>query len=131
MKRNERESIEQQLLVEYLTWKRIGFFAVPNQGTRNKAYAVRLQKEGVRAGAPDLVLTRLAPDGRPIAIEMKDPQNGTVSDAQKIVHEEMEREGWRLIVAWGFDDAKKQVEQILSCPSSLPVVEVPSWPMRT
>lgn len=116
------EHNEQVMLVKWLEAKGIPFFSVPNgaalgggKAGRGRQMAI-LKSEGLRRGAPDLVLIRLAlTEGvecnvaRPIAIEMK-AEDGILSIDQCRTQASMEREGWIVITAYGFDDARLQLE---------------------
>lgn len=112
-KRTEHD--EQAIVVNWLALRRIGCFAVPNGaiiGGRNKfGLLTKLRKEGMRPGAPDLILTRLSPSGKPVAIEMKAPK-GKLSVDQCGMRDEFTREGWVYLVANGADDAIKTLTDI-------------------
>ncbi len=109
------EHAEQAQLVEYLNRLNVPSFAVPNGaqlGGKNRFAMLRkLKNEGLRTGAPDLVLIRLA-DGLPVAIEMKRPGGGRVSPVQRETHQLMRDEGWVVVVAYGFQDARVQLEDL-------------------
>lgn len=50
------EDQEQEMVCRWLDIKKIFYFAVPNGGTRNKLEAIKLKKQGVRAGVSDMVV---------------------------------------------------------------------------
>lgn len=50
------EHEEQCSFVEWLETKNLKFTAIPNGGTRHMGTAVKLKKEGVRPGLPDLLI---------------------------------------------------------------------------
>ena len=50
------EHQEQCTFVEWLETKKLKFTAIPNGGTRHMGTAVKLKKEGVRPGLPDLLI---------------------------------------------------------------------------
>ena len=108
------EAAEQAALVQWLRFRGVRFFAVPNGailGGRNRfGQMSRLRTTGMLAGAPDLVLIDLAPaTGQPVAIEMKRTTGGRLSDAQAAVHTAMRDAGWSVVVARGFADAVRQL----------------------
>ena len=61
------------------------FFAVPNGGARDIITGAKLKAEGVRPGSPDLVF--FASPGRVLWVEMKNGSEGTLSKAQKELHQ--------------------------------------------
>jgi hypothetical protein len=120
------EHQEQCWLAEWLRRKKIPFFSVPNAQQSGPGRLGRLKKEGLLPGAPDLVLIQtqecedmLCPSTgwaegwyehqHPVAVEMK-TVNGKRSAAQREVHQTMRRSGWVVLVCYGFDDAKAQLE---------------------
>jgi hypothetical protein len=72
-------------------------FAVPNGGKRGLREAVKLKREGVRKGAPDLVLITLSPvNNKPTMIEMKS-KSGRYSPEQLSMHQLALRSGWNVL----------------------------------
>lgn len=106
------ESEEQADLVKILRRCGIPFFAVPNGGYRRAAEAAALRRQGVVAGAPDLVLP--IPDKRwsCLAIEMKRQVGGVVSEDQLRMHEQLRAAGWRVLVCRGCADAVAQLTEL-------------------
>jgi hypothetical protein len=82
----------------------VRIFAIPNGEARSRTTGARLKLEGVSPGVPDLFV----PDWR-LWIEMKRTKGGTVSAVQKDWHVYLRTIGHRVIVAHGFEDARKQV----------------------
>jgi len=80
------------------------------RGTARFAYLARLKREGVLAGAPDLVFFDLDLRGRPVALELKAPR-GRLSTAQRALHGRMRAAGWTVLVAYGLDDALRQLSE--------------------
>lgn len=110
-----RETTEQQIICQWLTWNQISFMSIPNGaviGGRNKwALIQKLKNEGMLPGAPDLILIERSPEGYQVAIEMK-RKGGKLSDDQVDVIRRMRIAGWIVIVAEGADDAIVQLKQI-------------------
>jgi hypothetical protein len=97
-KLNPSEGYEQQTVCEALTRAGIGHFSVPNEGKRSVITAANMKRRGLRRGAPDVVIMRLAPvNGRPTMIEMKRKKGGVYSDDQAELHAEARAEGWNVI----------------------------------
>lgn len=106
MKKNEYplESIEQ---INFCLWMDknfpdIFYFAIPNGQLRNKTIAMKLKREGVKKGVPDIFL----PEWN-LFIEMKRKKGGVVSKEQKEVMEKLEKAGYKCLVARGFEQAKE------------------------
>jgi len=102
------ESIEQ---INFVLWFRHRhpktlIFSVPNGGTRNKVEAMKLKREGIVPGIPDIFI----PEWR-LWIEMKRVKGGTVSKVQKEVMAELRRVGYQCEVAKGFEAAKVIVDK--------------------
>lgn len=107
------EHQEQVNLVRWLELKGIGFFAVPNGGERKMSTAINLKREGVREGAPDLVLTDFAPFiGKPVAIEMKRKVKAKYSPAQLEMHERMRAQGWVIIAPPSGQSAQYVIQEL-------------------
>lgn len=75
---SRRRSIEHSLQVSCVDYFRLVVppdkalvIAIPNGGARRRTEAARLKREGVTAGAPDLVI--ILADGRTHWVEMKRP----------------------------------------------------------
>ena len=80
-------------------------FHCPNGGYRRPIEAAILKEIGTVAGVPDLFVVH---GGRVFALELKAP-GGRVSDVQHAVHERLRRAGAEVAVAWGLDQALKQL----------------------
>jgi hypothetical protein len=105
------EHFEQVTVVNALERAGIVFFAVPNGGERNPREAKKLQREGVRAGAPDLVLVDVAPaNDRPTMIEMKRKIKARYSPEQEALHMRATNHGWNVIAP----PAGKSAQWVLS-----------------
>lgn len=90
-------------------WPDVRIFAIPNGGYRHKATADKLHREGVSPGVPDLFV----PAWR-LWIEMKRSKGGRLSPDQKSWIEYLESEGYACIVAKGWENGIREVEEWLS-----------------
>ena len=99
----------QSSLCDYLMAHGIVYFAVPNAAVRSAATAVHMQREGMVAGAPDLVLCR---NGRVLFLELKRP-GGRMSPAQLDMQEAMLATGMKYEIAFGIDEAIEKVNSVL------------------
>ena len=108
------ESTEQQALFE---WAEIAakktpelslMYAVPNGGKRNIATAVRLKKEGVKSGVPDICLP--VPRGKyhGLYIEMKVGKNKPSANQVQWI-EQLQKQGYRVDVCYGWGEAVKVI----------------------
>lgn len=91
----------------YLLTKGIRIFAIPNGGLRGKREAQNLKNEGVSAGVPDLYI----PEWK-LWIEMKRAKGGVVSPEQKDWHEYLKKIGDKVVIAKGFEEAKKFILEL-------------------
>lgn len=106
------EAAEQEQLTKVLRRQGVVFFAVPNGGKRNMREAVAFRRQGVQSGIPDLVLP--GPDARwhCLAIELKRQKGGRVSEEQEAWHRVLRSCGWKILVAYGADDAVQQLQAL-------------------
>lgn len=117
----QSEHDEQVALMKWwaLSCKQFGIaepllFAIPNGGLRNVVVATRMKAEGVRAGVPDLFLAVPRGDYCGLFVEMKKTKGGRVSEAQKEMMSELERQGYRAIVCQGMEEARRQITDWLN-----------------
>lgn len=115
MTRHE-EHRAQAALVQWLAAKGVLAMAIPNAARRSARTAAYLKAEGMIAGAPDLILSRLATDGRPVAVEMKRAKGGRTTPAQDAMHRALACDGWVVLVCHGLDDAILQVSSTYGWP---------------
>lgn len=100
------EHEEQAAVVRWFDTHCVGrIYAIPNGGTRSHAYTEHLHAEGMRTGAPDLVVA--LPNGRAIWIEMKraSKSKSHVSDSQRVEHSILMSLGHEVHVCYGADEA--------------------------
>lgn len=111
----ETEHDAQVRVVKALRRQGVLFCAVPNGGLRQKFSAVRLKREGVVPGVPDLLIFTLPPEvpggTRGVAIEMK-TKRGRVSEEQKAFHALLRSAGWLVFVCRGSEEALGVLERL-------------------
>lgn len=83
------------------------WFHPPNEGKRSGRYAAKLQRQGVKAGVPDIVVLR--PPG--LCIELKTAK-GRVRKTQQAWAERLEAVGVRCIVCRSMADVVAAVEEV-------------------
>jgi len=103
------EKVEQKEVVDTLEAHGIECNAVPNEGSRGTSFPYGFVK-----GTPDLTLWNLAPDGKPVRVEMKrvDGEKKGPSEKQLEVHEALRAKGWHVIVGYGAKDAIKKLKDL-------------------
>jgi hypothetical protein len=79
-------------------------FHVPNGGLRSKVEAARLKWQGVRLGAPDLVI--VAPGGRTFFAEIK-TATGRLSAEQRALHDAFAALGSPVALLRSIDDTRE------------------------
>ena len=79
-------------------------FHIPNGGSRNKAEAANLKRQGVRAGVPDLCIPVANGGYHGLYIEMKAGKNKP-TDNQVRWLELLRRNGYAAFVCYGADSA--------------------------
>jgi hypothetical protein len=104
------EHVEQREFVSWFrqTYRPVRIFAIPNGEARSKATGARLKLEGVSPGVPDLFVPAWG-----VWIEMKRAKGGTVSAVQKDWHAYLRSIGQRVIIGYGFEDARAKVAQLV------------------
>ena len=87
---------------------------IPNGGKRSKAEAGRFRAMGVKSGVPDLFLP--VPRGKfhGLWIEMKRTKDGKVSENQKWWLKALNSLGYSAQVAYGAEQAIRQLEEYLN-----------------
>jgi hypothetical protein len=115
------EHEEQAAVVEYIqrTYPNVLFWGNPNGAMLGggKIGAIRmngLKREGLLPGLSDLTI--FEPRGKYSAmfLEMKRGDGGTVSENQMWFLREVEKRGAFGIVAYGFEEARKAIDEYLS-----------------
>jgi hypothetical protein len=89
-------------------------FAIPNGGARHIATAVRMKKEGVRCGVPDLMLAAPSKGSYGLFIELKAGKTGRVSEAQERMINLLNAHGYRADVCRSFDQTINTITDYLS-----------------
>ena len=87
-------------------------FAVPNGARTSMGTAVKLKREGLRKGVPDLFLIYRTTKYTGLAIEMKDTK-GKVSIEQTDWLAYLASQGFRTAVCFGCDDARAVITDYL------------------
>ena len=108
-RRNDFEGLEQQAFFDWLKlvhpFIRALSFAIPNGGYRLKAEAIRLMKQGVTPGVPDLFVALPTEYYAGLFIEMKVGKNTTTGLQQAFIAR-LREVGYRVDVCYSFEEAQ-------------------------
>lgn len=88
-------------------------YHIPNERS-SRTEAVRLKREGVKAGVPDIFLPCARGGLHGLYIELKRRQGGRLSDYQREMLQALRDQGYMAIVCRGFDEAKEAIENYLN-----------------
>ena len=88
-------------------------YAIPNGARTSIGTAVKLRREGLRKGVPDLCLPYRTLKYSGLYIEMKDLK-GKVSIEQTDWLSYLASQGFRTAVCFGFDEAAKEIKGFLA-----------------
>lgn len=109
-KHKKHASVEHDLQVSIINLLRaynIFALAIPNGGRRDAVTGARLKKEGVVAGAADLVL--ILDDGETVWVELKTPK-GRQSDNQKEFQAKLQNLSHTYLIWRSIDDCNEFVQ---------------------
>lgn len=87
-------------------------YAVPNGGSRHRLEAANLKRQGVKAGVPDMCLPYPSMGYHGLYIELKVGKNKP-SESQKEWIANLNKVGYRAVVCYGFNEARKEIENYL------------------
>lgn len=88
-------------------------YAIPNGGLRNIRVAIKLAREGVKRGVPDLHLPVARGGYHSLYIEMK-RIGGKLSPNQIEIIEKLREQGHMVCVCYGAEQAIEQLERYLN-----------------
>ena len=115
------ESDEQMTLFEWCEIYKAKYpelkllFHIPNGGKRYKSTAIRLKKEGVKSGIPDLMLPVPTISYHGLFIEMKSTDKyANVSKSQEEWINLLSLNGYKAIVCHGWQQATKEILNYLN-----------------
>ena len=89
------------------------FYHVPNGLARNATEGGTFKAQGLRKGWPDYCLDLPLGPYHGLRLELKAPNGAKPTQEQLDILTRLESVGFKCCVAWGFDEAKKQIEQYL------------------
>jgi len=83
-------------------------YAIPNQGARTRLNAARMKAEGMKAGIPDICLPIAKKGFHGLYIELK-TDGGKLSPMQKKRLQQLEENGYKALVCYGWESAKDEI----------------------
>lgn len=94
------------------------FAHTPNGGARSRTEAAIFKGQGVRKGWPDYTL--YLPRGwyHGLVMELKAPSGSKPEKEQLEILDRLEKQGYAVAVAWGFDHARREIENYLQLPEA-------------
>lgn len=123
------EATEQEQVINWCGWQQAQhpelklIFHIPNGGSRNKAEAANLKRQGVKAGVPDLCLPVPKNGFHGLYIEMKYGRNKT-TDGQEEWLAALKEQGYFTAVCYGAEEAERTIARYLQFPG-YPAIERP------
>ena len=116
-----KEEAEQMALATYLDMRGFAWCHIPNEGRFDVAYLAKRKRLGVKKGFPDnLIFNQVCICENELwtipvigmAIELKRQKGGTASKEQIDWLDKLTKYRWIAIVAYGAQDAIKQIEKV-------------------
>ncbi len=90
-------------------------YAIPNGGKRHLSVAKKLKAEGVKPGVSDIFIPAPRLGSHGLYVEMK-AKGGKISKNQEHMAEGLTRLGYTCIVAFGWENAWREIEEYLNGP---------------
>jgi hypothetical protein len=87
-------------------------FAIPNGGARHIGVAIKLKKEGVKRGVPDIFLAVPNHKHHGLFIELKHGSN-KLTDEQKAWREKLELENYKHVTCKSWIEASEEIKKYL------------------
>jgi len=107
------EEAEQTALFEWAEYKHLDMiFHIPNGSNKSISQAVKFKRMGLKSGVPDIFLAIPMNGFHGLFIEMK-AKKGVISATQKEWLKRLNEQGYRAVVAKGFDEAVKVIEEYM------------------
>ena len=88
-------------------------FHVPNEGKRSVISGYNLKIAGLKVGVPDLCLPVARSGYHGLYIELKS-ENGRLQDHQRQWIDDLNKQGYKAVTAYGFDEARTAIEDYLN-----------------
>ena len=109
------ESWEQERVARWLDARDIIWAHIPNEGKRSLRTGAALKRQGLKPGAPDIMVFSTAPDFpafRGVAIELKRVNGDKPTANQQRWLKDLDRVGWYSAVCEGHEEAIQVLESL-------------------
>lgn len=106
------ESKIQQAIVKFAKLCKIDVFSIPNGADVQASNRIRLTKEGLLPGVPDLFFPIASKTFFGLFMEVKS-EKGRVSPKQKKIMNKLSWNGYKCVVVYSLDDAIKELKEYL------------------
>lgn len=112
------ESGHQETIIEWCSWNIQKYpeldllYHVPNGGKRDKATAIALKRQGVKAGVPDLVLPVARCGYHGLYIELKAP-GGSAQKTQREYIKHLRQQGYLAVICYGWQESVQLISNYL------------------
>ncbi len=117
------EAIEQQALFSWAQFHAVvrdHLFAIPNGGSRHKAEAANLKRQGVIPGIPDMFLAVARKPFHGLFIELKSKYKySCTSPRQEIMIERFNKAKYKAVICRGWEQAVDEIQKYLKNKSWL------------
>lgn len=122
------EQKEQQDLALWLDQQQLCWLHVPNEGLKSINYNVKMKAQGLKSGAPDVIIFTPPPNKpskKGTAVELKRSNGGTLSKEQRQWLKDLDELGWETHCCHG---AKATIFYLISLGyGGRPIVEVMNY----
>lgn len=114
------EGAEQAAVVKYIEWQypqvRKLTASVPNGANKSRAARANFKREGLTPGYPDLLIDYPRGPYHGLRIEMKRRAKSlsAVHDAQWLWRDNLRRQGFRVVICYGKDEAIAEIDQYIA-----------------
>ena len=118
-KLQQHESKIQQALFEWAAYNTGKYpelrllFHIVNEGKRNAVSGYHLKQQGMKKGLPDLCLPVARGQYHGLYIELKS-ESGRLQETQKQWIDDLNKQGYKAVVCFGFDEAVAAITDYLS-----------------
>ena len=126
------EADEQAALMQWVDWATAQhpelalLHHIPNGGSRHRAEAANLRRQGVKAGVPDLCLPVPRGPHHGLYIELKRQHGNDLSQDQRAWLEALIAQGYVATMCRGAEAAQRAIEWYFTLPA-LPPEQRPDW----
>ena len=103
----------QVAVVDYCDLMRIVCVHIPNESKRSQAYGAKMKRMGLRKGFPDLFIPTARNGFHGLFIELKRDKESRPTKEQLEWLSHLNREGYRAIIAYGVDEAMKEIKKYM------------------